>query len=535
MKTKKGVYIDQWLDFKPYDKEMKTDNYYLGIAGEIKKVFILNDSLPLPIALREDEINELSCFITSYFEDIISGTNIWNTFIKYHEKLYHKRLPFYNTDDYFENEVNLQDVKFLIWYYINTVKKDLFYSPFNFFIEDTAAYILIILEEEFEYAPENENIKSFYELSYDETDYYTVRGLIDRLLFGTYLFIPDCGKVMSEIKEELIKQKGQDENLIQYITEYRDDYTYKCRTRLLALSGKEWVAEILGNDHPLYPDLLNISDVFRGLFFYKGQDEKDIDIEYIASGERFKLTKKSFDYGYKLSVVDTILYIGIIRWREEWWFSGVYSQMQYDESIVKEEKDSIEKKEIINKRFNDEKNEMIRNILAQQYEVFLKINHNSPIAFMKNEKINGFMNLFSEQYNHYISNKKSNHDKQMDPAQKLSETQNEPFDYSEYDENGLVFFNPEKGIEIAFGVNSAFPLPQNPYFKKEECDNDTLYLLMDDSFSKELALYSFKNRSDKMLFFNKGVCKGCFPDMDFLLRFWKRENYDPAPSLTLVN
>lgn len=57
-------------------------------------------------------------FLTSYLEDLVSGSELWNSFVRKHTKLYDKPLPFYVTEDYAEEEINNEDICFLIWYFM---------------------------------------------------------------------------------------------------------------------------------------------------------------------------------------------------------------------------------------------------------------------------------------------------------------------------------------------------------------------------------------------------------------------------------
>ena len=92
------IYIQDWIILKPYDKQVVTDSYYLKLANKVKELFIREfadeDNTIDDFFDSDDELTLLSCFLTSYFEDIISETNIWNTFIRKHKELYQKELPF---------------------------------------------------------------------------------------------------------------------------------------------------------------------------------------------------------------------------------------------------------------------------------------------------------------------------------------------------------------------------------------------------------------------------------------------------------
>ncbi|NLJ21337.1 MAG: hypothetical protein GX429_09525, partial [Bacteroidales bacterium] len=117
------------------------------------------------------------------------------------------------------------------------------------------------------------------------------------------------------------KQKSVDkdrEALLFY--DVMDNFMNTSSTSLLAMTGKEWAAELLGENHPLYKDIINISPKVKGFFLYKGQDKNNIFIEHIASKRKFEMTKKSFEHYNDLKKIDTILLIGIVKWRGEWWF-----------------------------------------------------------------------------------------------------------------------------------------------------------------------------------------------------------------------
>ncbi len=199
------MYIKSWLDLKPYKKQTKTDRYYLGICNEVKNTITKNKHYSiLQEYLNHDELDVLSCFLTSYFEDLISETNIWNSFVSLHKKMYNKPLPFDIVGDYYEKEVNSHDLSFLIWYFLNTSQNEIFVSPFNGFINSIAEDVMPIFDDAWEYAPENNYLKSFYQINENEEDYYVVRKLIDTILFKTHLFYPDTLFRFEKAQDEII-------------------------------------------------------------------------------------------------------------------------------------------------------------------------------------------------------------------------------------------------------------------------------------------------------------------------------------------
>lgn len=531
----KRIYIKDWLELKPYRKQYKTDAYYLKICNKVKDA-IVKESYITEL-LDDNGLNYLSCFLTSYLEDVISETNIWTTFIRLHKQLYNKQLPFYLLDEYYEGEINIQDISLLVWYFINSAQEEEFVAPFDDFVVETALSTMLVLEDAWEDAPENSCLKQYYEIDDKEEDFYAARKLIESLLYNTYLFHPDTRLKLNRKNVEIIddsKDEGLSEDiLIGYLKDNKDETTLTTHTTLLGLKGKEWIAEILGSNHPLSKDFLNISPKIAGLFLYKGQDTTNLFLEHIASGKKFELTKKSFDHSDDFDTVDSIAYMGIAKWKDEWWFSGVYLQVGYDPTIISEERSSLKSKMAVN--FLDQKTNNPEAEIIKQLEVFKEFNNGSQIAFLAADKINSFIDDYIEFYNNSFKYTKKQKAKALKKAQQQRgyvSNEKEKTDFSDISESGLVFFNPKSGVEIALDINSAFPLPQNPFFDIEESNIDVWSLLASDEFSKELAMYCVDNFKKVLPFFDNENGHVYLKDIDFLLRFWKRGSYFSKPTIT---
>ena len=526
------VYIKDWLALKPYDKQTATDIYYLGICNKVKKALISNRySLLMQQVLSKNDTNMLACFLTSYLEDLISGTNIWRSFVKMHLKMYQKQLPFYELNHYVEEEINVEDIYLLMWYFLNSIQRDRIISPFNEYIIEVADVIIDIFDNVWEYAPENNYLKTFYEIDEHEDDFYVARKLIDTLLFKTYLFYPDSALSLQKLEEEIF-EKYKDENLLMYLNENRAITLHNTYTRLLSLKGRDWITEILGQEHSLYNDYLNISKKVVSFFLYKGQDDSTIFLEHVATGMKFDLTKKSFDHTDTLKVVDTILYLGIVKWKDEWWFSGIYFQTPYDAKLVADEKNSLESRSAVN--FVDPRTKDNDEMMKNQLSVFKELNNGKQIAFMPLVKINKFIKDYTEAYNNSLKLSKKEQKETIERANAdgfFGKTDNH-IDFPEGEETGLVFFNEKSGVEVALGINSAFPLSWNPFYNEEESDEHVWYLMTEAHLSKELTMYCIDNCKDKLPFFKTNIGQIYLKDIDFVLRFWKKRNYYSEPLIT---
>ena len=539
-RMKKRIFIKDWLAFKPYEKQTSTDSYYLRICNEVNDSFHKEiPSFMYNTFLDDSQLRNLICFLTSYFEDIISGTNIWNTFVKLHERLYKKPLPLYEPDEYYyEEEINQEDVYFLTWYFLNTIQEEKFIPPYNEFILLAAEVAYDVFDEAWEVAPENNTLRSYYQIDKNEEDYYIARHLIDNILFNTYLFHPDTFKRLDiQLQEIIDENEGEREDVIlALMNETRDGLVHTACTALLGMKGKEWAAEILGSDHPLYRDFLNMSPKIEGMFLYKGQDKRYISIEHIASGKKFQVTQRSFEYADSLKEVDTILYMGITQWKNEWWFSGIFFQQPFNADLILKEKNSLESRRAVS--FLDHTKKVTKEALKTQFQAFLDINNGSQMAFMLKKNIDDFFQRYTRRYQSLVklTEKERKASRRRARKEGFSATNEVPIDIHlpEDAESCLVFFNPKSGVEVAYGVNNAFPLPNNPFFDADHSREDIMFLLSSEEISTELAMFCIDHCKDDLDFFQAGFGKLLLEDLDFMLRFWKKEHYFSKPSITFA-
>lgn len=318
------------------------------------------------------------------------------------------------------------------------------------------------------------------------------------------------------------------EHRMMIANETRDQILNSNVTELLALKSKEWAAEILGEKDDSYNDLLSISQRVSDYFLYKNQDENYLYLEHIASGKKINLLKKIFEHYRQLTIENTIFHIGLVKWRGEWWFSGIEYSMPYNQKLVEEERNDHIKKNALNFLDFDEKAALESILLLEK--AFLKYNNNSPIAFMPASEINGYLKNFYQFYNESIaenSKKAKNVDKKLDKDFVSEESEIEG-------EHAVLFFNPKKGLEIIIDSNSAFPLKENPSYNIEESDADVMSVLFAPYASPELAQFCIKKGKSKLNFFKHAPGKLYLDDIDFLMKYNKKENYYSKLEITQI-
>ncbi|MDY0255432.1 MAG: DUF3843 family protein, partial [Tenuifilaceae bacterium] len=186
--------------------------------------------------------------------------------------------------------------------------------------------------------------------------------------------------------------------------------------------------------------------------------------------------------------------------------------------------------------FLDHRRKEIDDILKGQLNAFKAFNKGSLIAFMPATEIKNFVKDYNDFYNNSLnlSEKEMEESRQRAREEGFVDTEEELEYQYEASDTALVFFNPKSGVEVALGVNNAFPLPDNPFFNIEDSDEDIIGLLMSEEMSAELATYCIDNCRENLPFFNEGTGKTYLEDIDFLLRFFKKNKYHSKPSITMT-
>ncbi len=534
MKSK--IYIKHWKLLKPENLSSKTDLYYLKIANKIYNNLRATSNFILKKYIHEEDIKLLCCFLTCYFEDVISEVNIWATFKNLYKDLYNKTLPFYTiTENYEDDEINAEDLAFLVWYYLNTVQDEKFIHALNPFILDIANDTLDILDEEYEYAPENTNLKAYFTFKDVTADFYATRAFIQQFSFDAYLFFTDFKQRLTQSLFELFDNKNfQNEDPTaanSYVTEITEDFTFNKKSALLALAPKDWVAAFVGSDHALHETIAGISKKILGFFFFKYQNDTAVVLEHIASGMLFEMTKESFDHEEDLTE-DGIIFIGLVKWNNAWWFSGNFIVSAFDADLILDQKNSAEARAAVN--FLHDTDEM-NSILKLQEDAFLKYNNNNHLAFINARDVQKFTSEFMEFFNELLDLSEEEIEAALSRAKADSYFGKETtlLESDSDDEGVVVYFNPKSGLEIYTDVLNAFPDKNNPFFSKEN-PQEVTYLLLDNGFSTEFTYHFINTYKKKLKFFKSEINKNYLENIDFLMRFWKKDAYETQSKLVLT-
>ena len=334
----KKIYPKEWLELHPYKQTNSVDQYYVGIANEIHKR--LYSSTIADAFEEEKNIRYTSLCLAAWFEDVISQTGIWQAFTAECRKRYGSYLPFYPIKgDYFPDEINLEDIRFLLWHHIQYLCRGISaINPENPGIEQTAQKIYGLLAEEYETAPENERMQEFlYHSAMEEEDFFRYREILDWFHYQCYFNIENVAQYRDEAERLLDDEKITPEMAETLIYATRTSLTFKGRRNLLSLTSPEWLA-LIGKAHPEHQLWGKVKVRKNSCYLLEKEDDRYLYVKDLCSEDEgdFKITKKSLNLSAirsrevgKSSLICELIYFG-----NAWWQCGMLLENKYNQKMA---------------------------------------------------------------------------------------------------------------------------------------------------------------------------------------------------------
>ena len=517
-----------WLNYHPYRNMTFTDNYYITLCNKVLN--IIQRSEIADFMDDEKEKKELACVLVAYFEDVISETRLFSTFTRQHKKMYGKELPFYKIpDDYYDNEINLPDIYFLIWYHISVHDEEMLIDPF---FENSQTFIDAVLDiynlfdSEFEKAPQNEKLKNFLQLSVG-SDVKTVREKLSFIAHKSFLwkavFDIFFKKVLNKYKKNDIVVLDEISNVDIY--DQQIHFIFDQYMPLLTMRINEYFAEILGEEHSEYQFIKNISKRIVGCFLIRKIEKNGFLIEHLTSKKQLWLSNEFTSFqSVKLVENETVLSICLVHWKDNVW--------QNQGGCIINTIHEMKGRDVSEHLFDDENKKW--EILHVYEKAFLEITHGKRIVYMRgNREYAEFQVKLTRKHATVIDPKITNNELDKMYCGLIEKIEKDtPF---ERDEAIGIFFNSNSGIEVyREGIISCIFDKNNPYYFHEEFDLCDLLII--ETFSKEFINYIIENKLINLCiadYENPDLFNIVMENLDFLLRFYRRSKYFSKPAVTI--
>ncbi|QIU92911.1 DUF3843 family protein [Bacteroides faecium] len=433
---------------------------------------------------------------TYYFEDVVSGIGVWQTFTSKHKELYGKYLPFYDLDEeeYYQDEINFEDICFLMWMILQKEKKGTFLNPENPYLVKMASMIYNVLDAEFEKAPINaEMLERLKDQSYFQ-DFYSVKFMLTRLNDDLYLLKPFATGRTAKVEDEVKGVLG--DSLDDSSFAYAVESIMACceKTGPLALYTKDWLAAMLTHWGMTEESerLATIESLKYAVYLLKRYDSEAICLEDIK-GEEYVISRDSFKELPDSTLLDNKSFIGsLVKYDGEWLVNGVSSWSlgtklfdAYKEKMTMTGGDSV------------------------VYNKIMEINENHPMLYFKDyEEMLGW-------FDRHIG---------LDERFTLPEQMKKQRFFAIY---------VDRVRDMAMLPDGALVIKDdhNPYYSRKTAEEQGInYIVSAETTSKEMLHYLIEHNMlpDACINSIKGMERGrqlVQENMDFIARFMRGDDY----------
>lgn len=242
----------EFMRMQPNTKKVtEVEKFYMLLATKLAKHW---DDSGRFTDMPDSEREAVVLAVVGYFQDVVTDAGIWRSFTMMHEHLYGTPLPFYaRNEDYVDYELNLDDLRFIIWYALEGQHyRNFNLSPLNTEIEWLAGEFFRLLDEVYETAPEaiEYNMKTGVDPE-DVEDANSIFELSTWLFYHCY-FLKHASKIAiakAHLEARDIYQK-EGAGAVEKIQDLYDRVMLSQPCGPLALPIGEWVQMVATGDLP---------------------------------------------------------------------------------------------------------------------------------------------------------------------------------------------------------------------------------------------------------------------------------------------
>lgn len=304
--VKHKIYPVKWMRWQPYSKQTNIDQYYIEIANRVLEVLDGKDEYFSFWGIGRERREDMAMSLSQWFQDVVAQGGIWTAFIRECKKRYGSYLPFYPIDeeDYYDDEVNLVDVQFLTWHYIQHMhENDSVINPENFGVNEIANEVYEIFDSEFENAPINDDWHdALHPKTFNEPLLYSFREYLYKLIDCDYLCL-NVYESITAYTEEVLSDLSKIGSAQDIIHDYITSLLFEGEENLIGMSLSEWGKEILRLENEKIAQRLDtirtlpvrlymVSDVDKKYFHLV--DYNDMKVGDATDTDTYKVLKDSF-------------------------------------------------------------------------------------------------------------------------------------------------------------------------------------------------------------------------------------------------
>ena len=480
----------------PMRLQSQTDLYYAKVGNRLLQRLL---RLPAREKMDGETVELIAKKVALYFEDVICDCGLWRSFVEKHRELYGRWLPFHEVDkDYMADEPHIEDIALIVWNVLLEMWKDKIVNPESPRIMQIAEAFYEILDDEFEKAPINEDLKEYFERAAFLDDYIEVRNELQWLAARCYL---TAGRHRDEIFER------EHENVCRLLHFDEEDdrgwYASMCQVFFkykvgpLALLPQEWLALLLEKNgrQGQAEDVRRIE--YRPFDLYRLEDF-DAHFIHLSDTKERKISLRIDDYGdmQRSTLMKTDGCVAAyIKYRGEWHVNGMDTWNKFGEQ---------------HEKLREQKRRYKTGMAQKKFDALMQKSGGSPLFYFRN----------GMELRQFLMDDIGIPQHLMKPSEA---------DDKEY----IAFWVPSADEDFYIAPDAALYIkdPRNPYYNAAEARQHAVELITNDYFVEgDMVRYliSHDMLPDAAIVHGSGYELGhrqAQENLDFLARAIRRDQY----------
>jgi hypothetical protein len=529
VRKKVDVVIGDWLKLKPYKTANNHDIKYLRLSQEIYQM--LGTSFVEELknwGYKRENLVEISVVLASYVEDFASEIGLWKAFTDYNKEQFGSPLPFFEIEkeEYFENDLNPQDLSYLIWHYSSAHLSDGVFPPYRFSVMGEAVYDLI--EPKIEELSVTNYYENFLKVA-DNEDFWVLKDKFKWLALNSYLvgidFGKEHGKQAKDVNDEIEKMlerkeyegaKFMMENGGMLLYQFMNEFIYYKNSKFAALNVPIWLSKIIRASEKAKARIADFYKFSKGYFKFISNEKTHYLFEELRTGRRFEVAKDSFEPTFlKKTPVGTEMEMSIFFWNDQWYMSGgVFSDTKNGVEIDKS-------KPVPYYLYPEDVKPKVFGMIEEMRDIFIDL-YGSPLVLCENKADLGrVINGFYKANNEKVAKENSDLRDRPTPSINLDNVKGKDF---------AVFFHSTQGLSIKYGANELVALLNAKVGSLTEEEKEAIFHWYHVDFdSEEFIQYLSTNFPTKNLESPNGLFVDVPKDSAYLRRFFHPEDYEHTP------
>ena len=299
----------------------ETDSQYAQLANDIYELTHKELGFMEEHAIRNSCIN-----LALHFEDLQSGTHLFETFTRLYKRMFGMYVPFYQSVDANSPDAELDAMKFMLWHSIASERGNYVSNPTNDALAAMSEKLLKLWKESKVHIDPNEELADYLYAEETQEDVNQVKTVLVwlslRCPLGRWFNTPDVRNDEAGLKDLL---PNMNKDTLEYANECH--YVFKNLTWPLSLTPQRIYAEMirLDMDDPEDPLAARIESIrCKPLGIYKILDSngKWMQLQDFL-GETFNVNLDGFfDNARKLSKQYTHIEGSFVTMDEQWEVNG---------------------------------------------------------------------------------------------------------------------------------------------------------------------------------------------------------------------